>query len=90
MGNYVLIYFGFKIKYNLFTIYKRVKQMNEYTSLCFLLLKSVKQLSKPIISSNIYSEVIKSHYHGDKVYSYIKYWICYIITNLKFLNKSDK
>lgn len=45
MGNYVLIYFGFKIKYNLFTIYKRVKQMNEYTSLCFLLLKSVKQLS---------------------------------------------
>lgn len=45
MGNYVLIYFGIKIKYNLFTIYNRVKQMNEYTSLCFLLLELMKQLS---------------------------------------------
>lgn len=32
VGDYVLIYFGFKINYNLLTIYYRVKQMNEYTS----------------------------------------------------------
>lgn len=82
VDNFLLIYSGFKIKYNLFAIYNMIKQMSKYISLCFPLVESAKHYQIRAQTNNfpIFIEIKKSPLS----------LIGYIIINLKFLNRSDK